>query len=79
MGISTPLYAYFSYRNKLLFAERNAISFSAKDAGKILYYYSSCFGGYVRSRRYRVALGMILGIRDYFARRFGKGYYKRIL
>lgn len=73
------LWAYFLYRNKLIFIKRNARRFSICDFFKVFFYYIRGFVGFLRRKNYSAALGILKGVLDFFLGREGKGYFENKL
>lgn len=76
MGVESPLLTYFLYRNKLLFAKRNAVNFSVSDLFKITAYYLRGFLSAIKRGNYGAAMGVVRGVWDFILGKYDKGYYE---
>jgi hypothetical protein len=70
---------YFIFRNRLLFVKRNARNFSAKNALFLIGSYAKCFASAIRGDSLPTAMGIVLGVLDYFAGVTGPGRYAKRL
>lgn len=73
------LWAYFLYRNKLIFVQRNAKEFSITDFFKIVLYYIRSLVGCLRRKNFPAATGIVKGVFDFVMGREGKGYFENKL
>lgn len=78
MGIASKLSTYFVYRNKLLFIKRNAVDVRASELYDICEEYIRSFLSFlIKKRNVEATKGLIEGVYDFIAGRYGPGRYRR--